>query len=132
MRVIAYQPSQKEDGRSDSTFVYVPAVKATAIAKKGRTQGFSVNFLPEDAEVTFCVFDGSATAATPRGSFSCDANDEGEPVATSEVSADTFAVTKDKLTWTPTKAGVQSVRIYANDGGNADVLIWSKSFRVLK
>lgn len=127
LRVIAYQPSQGQiDGRSDFTFAYVPGVKTTALAKNGRAQGFSVDFLPEDAVVTLCVFNGSASSSTPRSSFDCDTS-----AVASELGPDIYGVPRSDLSWTPAKSGIQSVRIYANDG-NPDVLLWSKNFRVLK
>jgi hypothetical protein len=105
-KIIATVPTDGEDGRSDSSVIYVASLRAPAASKVGRTAVFSASFLPEGTEVALFVngvYSGSEYA------------DEDGKAAGS------------KLEWVPNAKGNKVVTIKAD--GN---VIFSKVYKVSK
>ena len=105
-KIIATVPTDGEDGRSDSSVIYVASYRAPAAAKVGRTAAFSASFLPEGTEVALfvnSVYSGSEYA------------DENGKASGSE------------LEWVPSVKGNRSIVMKA-DG----YVIFSKTYKVAK
>lgn len=105
-KIVASVPSDGLDGRSDTVYIHVAAVKASALSRVGRTQGFGVRYLPEDTKVSIVV--------------------DGDEVASAFADAD-GRIYADDLQWTPDADGASTVSLQA-DGAN----IWSKTYKVAK
>ena len=82
------------------------SIKASALSRAGRSQGFGVRYLPEDTKVSVVV--------------------DGEEVASAFADADGLIDAAD-LQWTPDADGATPVSLEA-DG----LTIWSKTYKVAK
>lgn len=105
-KLVASVPSDGLDGRSDTLLIHVASIKASALSRVGRAQGFGVRFLPEDTKVSVVV--------------------DGEEIASAFADADGRIDAAD-LQWTPDMTGATPVTLKA-DGAT----IWSKTYKVAK